>query len=176
MKTTKHHYRAVFKSDHLGSADLEEMIEEGRKLVFTITNVIQYIIDPKVKNSGVRVAGKVISANIAFFKEDIKPMALNATNSKQMACFTGSKFTDDWKNITIELYIDPNVKLKGETVGGVRIRNTRPKLEKETLTPDHVRWNAAKKALSEGGTTLAGILKSYEMSEVNQALILKKDA
>ena len=39
MKEEKHHYRNVFKSDHLGSADLEDLIEKGNNLCFTIKEV-----------------------------------------------------------------------------------------------------------------------------------------
>ena len=122
MEQNKTHYRKVFKSEHLGSADLEEMIEENKSLVFTIDKVTQHVLNHSDKNSGVVVAGKRISANIAYFKEKIKPLVLNATNSKRMVSFSGSKFVEDWAGLTIELYIDENVKMKGETVGGVRIK------------------------------------------------------
>lgn len=126
MKTDKHHFRKVYKSDHLGVADLEEFLEEGRELKFTIRNVVQYILDPRVKGSGVLVAGKVISANVAFFKEDIKPMVLNATNAKQIKLFTGKVMVEDWNDVRVELYFDESVKMKGEVVGGVRIRKIQP--------------------------------------------------
>jgi hypothetical protein len=121
MKTTdkKDHYRKVFKSDHLGSADLEELIEDGKKLIFTIKEVRQ--------EYGAKVAGKRVDANIAYFKENIKPMVLNATNSKQVAKFANSSWVQDWSDIKIELYIDHNVKFKGDTVDGVRIMPTQPK-------------------------------------------------
>ena len=121
MSDNKTHYRKVFKSDHLGSADIEEMIEENKSLMFTIKNVTQHVMT-SVNGSGVTVAGKRISANIAHFVEDIKPLVLNATNSKRVAIITGSKFVDDWSGALIELYIDSSVKMKGETVGGVRIK------------------------------------------------------
>jgi len=73
METKKHHYRAVFKSDHLGSADLEEMLEENCELIFTIKHVKQ--------ERNTKVAGRNIDANIAYFHEPIKPLVLNATNS-----------------------------------------------------------------------------------------------
>jgi Icc-related predicted phosphoesterase len=76
----KHHYRNVFKSDHLGSADLEDLIENGTPLIFTITHAKQEI--------GVKVAGKKIDANIVYFKENIKPMVINATNGKILKKFT----------------------------------------------------------------------------------------
>jgi len=114
MKENKTHYRKVFKSDHLGAADLEEFLEEKRDLVFT-TKVVK-------QEYSTKVAGRNIDANIAYFKESIKPLVLNATNSKMMANITGSKFVEDWSGITIELYIDHSVKMKGEVVGGVRIK------------------------------------------------------
>jgi hypothetical protein len=138
----KTHYRKVFKSDHLGSADLEEMIEEKKSLIFTIREVKQEF--------NTQVAGKKINANIAYFKEDIKPLVLNSTNSKQVAEFANSKFVEDWAGVTIELYIDTNVRMKGQTVSGVRIKS-KPiswepveqlfKVKKESLT-DEMQVNA----------------------------------
>lgn len=164
MKTKEHktHYRRVFKSDHLGTADLEDFIEEGKQLVFTITHVKQEM--------NVSVAGRKGNHNIAYFKENIKPLVLNATNSKTVKGFAGgSPFVEDWKNIVVELYIDPSVKMKGEVVGGVRIRPTQPRLKKPVLTPDHARWEDAKKAIAEGKK--AAVLKHYEISEENLKLI-----
>jgi hypothetical protein len=125
---TKTHYRKVFKSDHLGSADLEDMIEEKKSLVFTIKEVKQEI--------GAAVAGKKGNFNIAYFVEPIKPLVLNATNSKTVKALAGgSPFVEDWKNITVELFIDATVKMKGETVGGVRVKagsKSLPVLQKGT--------------------------------------------
>jgi len=134
---TKTHYRKVFKSDHLGSADLEEMLEDKKPLVFTIAYVKSHFLDPTIKGSGITVAGRRISANIAHFKEDIKPLVLNATNSKTVKGLleVDSPFVEDWKNIEVELYVDKFVKMKGETVGGVRIM--KPKVtQKPTLTKE----------------------------------------
>ena len=122
-KTEKTHYRKVFKSDHLSSADLEDLQEQGVKLIFTIREVTQHVIDPAIKGSGVRVAGKNISANIAHFIEDIKPLVLNATNSKQLANIVGSNFVQDWQNVKVELFVDQAVKFKGASVQGIRIRS-----------------------------------------------------
>jgi len=114
------HYRNVFKSDHLGIADLEDMIEKRMDLIFTIKEVKQEF--------NVAVAGKKGNYNIAYFKEAIKPLVLNATNSKIVKSFCGgSPFVENWKNVLIELYIDESVKMKGEVVGGVRISPKQPK-------------------------------------------------
>ena len=55
--TTEHktHYRKVFKSDHLGKADLEDFLELGSDLIFTIAQVRQEL--------GAKVTGKKIDAN-----------------------------------------------------------------------------------------------------------------
>lgn len=140
---TKTHYRKVFKSDHLGIADLEDFLEEKVKLVFTIAFVKQEI--------GVSVAGKKGNFNIAYFKEPIKPLVLNATNSKVVKSLTATKspFVEDWKDIVVELYIDANVKMKGEIVGGVRLKagfSTLPLLTEGTTA-----WQNAVTHIRGGG-------------------------
>src|SRR5690606_34208473 len=132
----KTHYRKVFKSDHLGVADLEDFIEEKKRLVFTIKEVRQ--------EYETLVAGKKINANIAYFIEPIKPMVLNATNSKVIKSFNnGSPFVEDWGNTMVELYIDKNVKMKGDTVGGLRISPKQPTALKPELLPGTKQWEAA---------------------------------
>jgi hypothetical protein len=140
METKKHHYRNVFKSDHLGSADLEDLIENGTPLIFTITHAKQEL--------GVKVAGKKIDANIVYFKENIKPMVINATNGKILKKFTGSSFVEDWNNVAVELYIDENVKaVTGGTTQGVRIMQVQPDLGKKVKTAfTEANFEPAKKA------------------------------
>tara|TARA_R110000822_G_scaffold310050_1_gene441069 strand:+ start:820 stop:1338 length:519 start_codon:yes stop_codon:yes gene_type:complete len=115
----KQHYRAVFKSDHLSSYDLEDFTEQGRPLEFTIKHVTQEL---KTK-----VAGRKIDANVAYFIEPIKPLVLNATNSKIISKFANTPFVNDWKNIPIELYIQKGITFGKETVQGIRIKETPPK-------------------------------------------------
>ena len=138
METKKHHYRNVFKSDHLGSADLEDFIEQGKSLIFTIKEVRQ--------EQGAKVAGKKVDANIAYFVEPIKPMVLNATNSKVIKSFTGSSFVEDWKNVLVELYIDENVQMKGERTQGVRIRQIQPQPIKQKPIFTEANFEKAKEA------------------------------
>jgi len=108
----KTHYRRILKSDHLGCADLEDFIENGSDLVFSVLNVRQEL---KAK-----VAGKKIDANIMYFNnkdgKKIKPLVLNATNAKTMKKMTGSGFIEDWAGANIRIYIDGNVSMMGEIV------------------------------------------------------------
>ena len=152
----KTHYRKVFKSDHLGVVDLEEYLEQGSNLIFTIDNVQQ--------RQNEKVAGRSINCNVAFFKEPIKPMVLNATNSKIIRNFNNSPFVEDWGNTVIQLYIDKNVKMKGETVGGVRIKTTQPKLAKELMNPNHPKWSMAVEKVNVDGFTIDQIRKHYDIS------------
>ena len=150
-KKEKHHYRKVFKSDHLGIADLEDFIEEKKPLIFTIKHVKQEM--------NVSVAGKKGNFNIAYFVENIKPLVLNATNSKTVKVFAGgSPFVEDWNNIIIELYIDDNVKMKGETVG-VRIRPIQPTKKSK---PDFTEANFEK--AKNAGASIEKIKEIYNVS------------
>lgn len=155
METPKHHYRNVFKSDHLGSADLEDFIEQGKKLIFTIKEVKQEF--------GIKVAGKKGDFNIAYFVEPIKPLVLNVTNSKQIKTFAGGNpFVETWKNIPVELYVDENVKaVTGGTTQGVRIKPIQPIIGERPKTPFvEANFEKAKAA----GATVDKIKERYELS------------
>ena len=147
-------YRKVYKSDHLGVIDLEELVEQNKPLIFTIK---------EVKQETTLVAGTRGTFNIAYFIEPIKPLVLNATNAKVIRGFSSGKSvdTDNWKNIPIELYIDQNVKMKGEIVGGVRIKPLQPKIVKEK--PFFTKANF-EKAL-EAKATKEQIEKVYQLTE-----------
>jgi hypothetical protein len=168
MKTeNKTHYRKVFKSDHLGVADLEDMMESNIQMIFTISHVKQ--------EYGVMVAGRKGDHNIAYFKENIKPLVLNATNSKVVKSFCEkSPFVDDWNNVLIQLYIDPSAKLKGEIVGGVRISPQQPRAQKSALTKSNKAvWDRAVAAYKRDGN-LVQVLDRYSITKENQTLIIEQ--
>lgn len=158
---SKTHFRKVFKSDHLGVADLEDFLEEGVDLVFTIKEVKQEINVP--------VAGRKGNYNIAYFEEPIKPLVLNVTNSSIVKRFNqDSPWVEDWGNTRVKLYIDPNVKMKGSVVGGVRIRTIQPPMKKakpqftEQLFEKAFNSQATVVTIKKHYTTNDLILKKYE--------------
>ncbi len=160
---SKTHYRKVFKSDHLGQADLEEFKEEGSNLVFTIAYVKQEF--------GAKVAGKKIDANIAYFVENIKPWVINAGNCATMKKITGSFNVEDWQNTTVQLYVDPKVKLMGETTGGIKVSPLKPKIAKPLLTKDNITmWNHAKTAYKQDGNFIR-VFKRADMTPADQKLL-----
>lgn len=162
---SKTHYRKVFKSDHLGVADLEDLIESGSQLIFTIKEVKQ--------EYGVKVAGKKGDHNIAYFHENIKPLVVNAGNSKILYGITGSKFVEDWGNIPVKLYIDPTAKFGGEVTGGVRIHPESPRKKKPELTPESKAWPNAVAAFKRDGN-LKKVLEHATVSEANQLIIVEQ--
>ena len=162
-KIMKTHYRKVFKSDHLGIADLEEMIEEGKSLICTIKEVKQEL--------NVMVAGRKGNHNIAYFVEDIKPLVLNSTNSKRVRAFNGgSVWVEDWSNTTIELYPDYEVKMKGEKVGGVRIKTQQPK-EKEKPTLDEKRFAKALENIEANTYTKEKLIATFDLTEEQKTIV-----
>jgi hypothetical protein len=114
----KTHYRKAFDSPYLSSADIVEP---------TMLTVAYVRLEPdhtkKTKDL----------FNTAHFVEKelrpgekLKPMILNATNSKTLRNLTGSAFIDDWNNVRVTVYVEPNVKFGRESVEGLRISSKAP--------------------------------------------------
>ena len=139
---SKIHYRKAFDSPYLSSADIVE------PTVLTVARVtLESDKTKKTKDS----------FNTAYFVEKeirkgetLKPMILNASNSKTMKQLTGSAFIDDWQNVRITVYVDCNVRFGKETVEGLRISPHAP--ERKYLTPDNKKaWDNAKAAYKRDG-------------------------
>lgn len=154
----KTHYRKVFISPYLSSADITG------PTVLTIQKVVVEVDRTKrTKNS----------FNTAYFEEKelrpgdiLKPMILNAANSKTMKNLTNSSYIDDWTGVRVSIYVDPNVRYQSEVVEGLRISARRP--EKRTLTPTHTkRWEDAKKAVLRDGN-LDKVLAMVNISAEHQ--------
>lgn len=153
--TAKTHYRKAFDSPYLSSADIVE------PTVLTVSHV-RLEADKTKKTKDL--------FNTAYFAEKeirpgekLKPMILNASNSKTMKALTGSAFIDDWQNVPITVYVDCNVRFGKETVEGLRISPHAP--EKRFLTPDNARaWENAKAAYKRDGN-LEAVLKRVNISD-----------
>lgn len=156
----KTHYRRVAKSDHLGVADLEDFIEQGSDLVFTIKEV--------KCEMGVSVAGKKGNHNIAYFVEKIKPLVLNPTNGKIMKLLTKTPWIEEWAGVTIKLYIDENVSFGKERTGGVRIAMQLPQPKTDDKKLEYIedaRFEAALKSIADGDFTKERLLAKFILTE-----------
>lgn len=161
---TEHtHYRKVFDSPYLSSADVVGQVQ------LTIARVTQEV-DKTKKSKDV--------FNTVYFQEreirqgeKLKPMILNATNSKMLAKITGTPFIEEWGGTRITVYVDPNVKFGRETVEGLRVMRAQ---ERKTLTPEMAQvWANAKEAYLRD-RSLEKVLQRYEMSEEHIELLINE--
>lgn len=159
------HYRKVFDSPYLSSADVVGQVQ------LTISRVTQEV-DKTKKSKDV--------FNTVYFQEreirageKLKPMILNATNSKMLAKITGTPFIEEWGGTRITVYVDPNVKFGRETVEGLRVMRAQ---ERKSLTPEMSQvWTNAKEAYRRDGS-LEKVLQRYEMSEEHIAQLISECA
>lgn len=103
--------RSLYEHDYLGQWDCDTS-----DLVLTITRVTrQEVLNPKTNKKAMKVC--------LGFKETDKLMVLNATNRDIIAKELGYGYKyPSWSGKQITLYVDPNVKVAGKKVGGIRIR------------------------------------------------------
>ena len=135
MKT---HWKKAFKSDYLSSSDIDE-----KDLVLTIKNVVY--------KECMTQSGKKFCNVANFVENDIKPMILNVGNSKIIKSFSGNKtHLEDWVNIRVQIYVDPKVRFGNDTVEGLRIRATKPKLQSELPKITDVNFADAVRFLKAG--------------------------
>ncbi|EDW0701112.1 hypothetical protein IP296_001888 [Salmonella enterica] len=142
MSEQKTHYRKAFYSPYLSSADIVE------PTILTIARVA--LESDKTKKT------KDVF-NTAYFEErelrpgeKLKPMILNATNSKTLKGITGSPFLEDWGGVKVTVFVDKNVRFGKESVEGLRISPAR--VIKPSLTPEKTQaWSNAKAAYLRDG-------------------------
>lgn len=156
-----HHYRAVFDSPYLSAADVVEPV------TLTISHVLQEP-DKTKKTKDVFNTAYFVEKEIRR-GEALKPMILNATNSKTVDKITGTPFIEGWSGARITIYVDNNVKFGRDTVEGLRIRAA---ADRRTITPDQTKaWDNAKAAYVRDGN-LDLVLAKVNMSEEHQAQLI----
>lgn len=157
----KTHYRKAFNSPYLSSADIVE------PTVLTIKHVL---LEPdqtkKTKDS----------FNTAYFVESelrpgerLKPMILNAHNSKVMKNMIGSAFIDDWNNTPVTVYVDSNVRFGRDTVEGLRL-STEPPNVRRKLVSGSVQWTNAVAAFKRDGN-LDAVKARVDVDPADEKLI-----
>lgn len=158
----KTHYRKAFDSPYLSSADIVE------PTVLTISHV-SLELDRTKKTKDMFNTAHFVEKEIRP-GEKLKPMILNASNSKTVKGLTNSAFLDDWNGVRVTIYVDPNVRFGKETVEGLRISPHAP--EKKSLTPENEKgWANAKAAYKRDGH-LKSVLARVDMSHEHQQQIM----
>lgn len=131
----KTHYRKAFNSPYLSSADI---------VAPTVLTVKCVRLEPdKTKKTKDHF-------NTAYFVEkelrqgeELKPMILNATNSRTMKSLTGSAFIEDWNNVSVMVYVEQNVRFGRDTVEGLRISTEKPNITLPPLVRGTDEWKRA---------------------------------
>jgi hypothetical protein len=145
------HWKKLHNPDYLGAYALNP----GQDLIATIK---------EVKNEMVTGPdGKKEECTVAYFKEaGIKPMILNATNSKTITKVVGSPYIEQWQGKAIQIFI-ARVKAFGEEIDALRIRPIAPKLVLPLL--DAERFAKAKESLKAGAVTIEAIEARYALTK-----------
>ena len=167
MTDDKTHYRKAFNSPYLSSQDVVE------PTILTIKCV-------KLEKDGTKKTKDFF--NTAYFVEKeirqgeiLKPMVLNATNSRTMKQLTGSPFIDDWNNVPVVIYVDQGVRFGRDMVEGLRISPEPPQMQKPELTPESPRWANAIQSYKETGN-LEKVKAKMVISPENEQKLIQEAA
>jgi hypothetical protein len=136
MKETNIDCMKYRKSTHLAGVDVETIIAEKGNCILTIKEAY-YSISEMVngRKVGVEMNGKIVDGYYIHFLEDVKPMSVNSTNRKTISSIVKtlknissqeSRNLSNWIGVKIELYFDEKVVMKGEVVGGIRVKAISP--------------------------------------------------
>jgi hypothetical protein len=80
-----------------------------------------------VKEETVTARGKDPKTQlVAYFEGLSKGLPLNAANSETLLEMTGTEDPNEWKDVALQLYVDPDVTYGGKKTGGIRIRKPAP--------------------------------------------------
>jgi hypothetical protein len=123
MKETEIDSMKYRKSTHLAGIDVEAIVSDKGSCILTIKEAYY---DTNVDVSGNKTNGYFID-----FIEDVKPMVANSGNRKiindivkeKLGCTSAeSRMLPNWKNLQVDLYFDPSIKMMGKVTGGIKVK------------------------------------------------------
>ena len=123
MKETEIDSMKYRKSTHLAGIDVEAIVEEKGSCILTIKEAFY--------DRGVDVSGNKTDGYFISFIESVKDMVANSGNRKiineivkeKLGCSSAeSRMLPNWKNIQVDLWFDPSVKMMGKVTGGIKVK------------------------------------------------------
>jgi hypothetical protein len=76
-----------------------------------------------VKEEKVTPPGKGTRTRLVAYCDGLtKGLVLNTANCEILEKMTGTDDPNEWKDVPLQLYVDPDVKYGGKKIGGIRIR------------------------------------------------------
>lgn len=145
------HWKKLTNPDYLGAYALEP----DQDLVVTIKSVANELVTSP--------DGKKETCMVMRFNENVKPMVLNATNSKTIAKLFKTPYIEEWAGRKIQLYIQTGVKAFGDVVDALRVRPFLP-VEKELKCADC----GAK--IEGNGKSTAEVIAKYTLDKYGRML------
>jgi DNA-directed RNA polymerase subunit RPC12/RpoP len=145
------HWKKLTNPDYLGAYALEP----NQDLVVTIKSVSNELVTGP--------DGKQETCSVIRFAENVKPMVLNATNSKTITKLFKTPYIEEWTGRKIQLYVQKGVKAFGEIVDALRIRPFLP-VEKELKCAD------CGKKIEGNGKSTADVIAKYTLDKYGRML------
>jgi DNA-directed RNA polymerase subunit RPC12/RpoP len=145
------HWKKLTNPDYLGAYALEP----NQDLIVTIKSVSNELVASP--------DGKKETCSVMSFIENVKPLVLNATNSKTITKLFKTPYIEEWEGRKIQLYVQKGVKAFGDVVDAIRVRPFLP-VEKELKCAD-----CGKTIEGNAKSTAEGIAK-YTLSQYGRML------
>ena len=113
MEKTKTHWKQLSNPDYIGSY----AFQPGEEKTVTISTVgVETVMGTE---------GRKEDCTVVHFEGDVKPLILNATNSKMIQKVLQSPYIEDWAGRSIVLGVE-TVSAFGERVEAVRVKKKQP--------------------------------------------------
>lgn len=145
------HWKKLTNPDYLGAYALEP----GQELIVTIKSVANEVVTG--------TDGKKETCSVMRFVENVKPLVLNATNSKTITKLLKSPYIEQWSGRKIQLYVEHGIKAFGDVVDAIRVRPFLP-VEKELKCAD------CGGAIQGFGKTTAEVVAKHTLSKYGRML------
>lgn len=145
------HWKRLTNPDYLGAYALDP----DQDLVVTIKSVTNELVASP--------DGKKETCSVMRFVEDVKPMVLNATNSKTITKLFKTPYIEEWAGRKIQLYVQKGVKAFGDVVDALRVRPFLP-VEKELKCAD------CGKKIEGNGKSTAEVIAKYTLDKYGRML------
>ncbi len=151
MSETLTHWKKLTNPDYLGAYALEP----GQELIVTIKNVANEVVTG--------TDGKKETCSVMHFVENVKPLVLNATNSKTIAKLLKTPYIEEWRGRKIQLYVQNGIKAFGDVVDAIRVR--------DFLTVDkELKCAECGKVIEAFGKMNAEVLAQYTLKKYGKML------
>ena len=151
MEEVLTHWKKLTNPDYLGAYALEP----GQDLIVTIKSVANEVVTG--------TDGKKETCSVMHFAENVKPLVLNATNSKTITKLLKTPYIEQWVGRKIQLYVEYGIKAFGDIVDAIRVRPFLP-VEKQLLCAD------CGKKIEAFGKTSAEVVAKHTLNTYGRML------